>query len=134
MGLGSGLFKRECKSLYACDILNCHRCDNTTNTCTMCRNSKFLLNGTCVDDCPEGDYIATGSGSFGNACEKLVSACDTTMDQCYQCSEDNTKCLQCKNSYFLYEGDCLATCPDGTKPAGGGRFNRFCLLAVTDLF
>ncbi len=40
-------------------------------TCTMCKNSQFLVNGTCVAACPEGLY-PQGTGTYGLTCVSIL--------------------------------------------------------------
>lgn len=49
---------------------NCHACLGSNGGCVQCKNSRALLNGTCVSNCTAfGSQIVTvGSGNFGRTC------------------------------------------------------------------
>lgn len=44
--------------------------------------------------------------------------CDDCPDNCDVCI-DSSSCLTCSNSFYLYNGTCLARCPNGTYPQPG---------------
>jgi proprotein convertase subtilisin/kexin type 5 len=67
--------------------------------CTDCNGDKVLVNGTCLDSCPEGYYRDRDS------CRRCHTSCQT-------CSgSEMTSCLSCKPGWTL-NGTCLS-CPIG---------------------
>eukprot|EP00049_Salpingoeca_infusionum_P014494 m.271699 g.271699 ORF g.271699 m.271699 type:complete len:312 (+) comp15683_c18_seq4:1738-2673(+) len=47
------------------------------------------------------------------------------VNECFECSTENV-CTICKNAKYLFEGECLDTCPEGFVGAGFGNFRRTC--------
>jgi len=44
-----------------CNVSNCRSCLATNNNqCAQCKNGYFLLNYTCVSQCPSGTYSSDG--------------------------------------------------------------------------
>ncbi|NP_001161642.1 R-spondin precursor [Saccoglossus kowalevskii] len=92
----------------------CKTC-STFNGCITCRPRLFLLLhrsdmkhiGICTHACPIGFYGQRG----------------VDMSRCYRCRVDNCEecfsrnfCTRCKSPYFLCNGECVESCPDGTYP------------------
>ncbi|EGD72644.1 hypothetical protein PTSG_04379 [Salpingoeca rosetta] len=46
---------------------DCHECRPTQQECVMCRNSRFLHQGQCIDECPNTLY-PIGQGQYGKYC------------------------------------------------------------------
>ena len=91
-----------------CD-LKCASCSGTTATCTLCVDSKKVLNGDCVTSCPaNGKYLDSGT-----VCEPCDPTCET-------CSGTVGSCVTCSSTAFLYNNTCLGQCPTGTTvPVSG---------------
>jgi hypothetical protein len=90
----------------ACEV-NCDGCDDA-DTCTTCNNNTYLLNGSCVADCP-------GEGAYYNG-NGVCEACETNCDAC----TDGDTCTDPADGYYLDGGtptacgDNCTTCTDGT--------------------
>lgn len=61
-------------------LRDCHECIMDTSTigslqgsiCTKCKNGKFLLNGICIDKCPQ-DMKPDGRGQFNLRCSPIIT-------------------------------------------------------------
>ena len=97
---------------------HCNIC-SSRDTCTQCRDSKYLNNhGDCVSTCPSG-YTGIGSGVNGRTCQACLGDCD-------QCKSSGT-CTQCLNSNYLNNnGVCVSTCPSGFTGIGSTVTARTC--------
>lgn len=140
---GKGLRGEPCK----CGD-GCHTCRSSIkhgSRCVICKNSKYLLDGVCLDSCPD-THIPEGMGRFQRRCAEkqlsFVGLCVASIDfkgnkcecdgQCHTCSSGDrhsasTVCELCKNRHYLLNGDCLRECPSGYSSLGQGNFNRRCL-------
>eukprot|EP00039_Didymoeca_costata_P009905 m.132171 g.132171 ORF g.132171 m.132171 type:complete len:781 (-) comp14641_c0_seq4:137-2479(-) len=58
--------EHELKNL--CGGIHCEQCDALK--CVSCGNSTFLLNGTCVNECPVLGYEQVGLAIIGRRCQK----------------------------------------------------------------
>ena len=112
-----------------------------------------MLNGTCVSSCP-ANYDIVGQGSFGLRCVAriidytTVGVCngkallsDSTspctcspLSDCHQCNLYNysnalvpSTCRVCKNGKYLFDGNCISLCPNGTFATGLGTFDLRCV-------
>ncbi|EAS00824.2 zinc finger lsd1 subclass family protein (macronuclear) [Tetrahymena thermophila SB210] len=98
---------REC---HDCDA-SCATCGGPNNTdCITCPPGKLLYNNggwTCVSNCPATNYY-----SDGTKCQKCDSSCLT----CFGGSNNN--CQTCNAGVFLYQNQCLASCPSNTFVSG----------------
>jgi hypothetical protein len=124
--VGSGYFGRKCELAPPCTVGrdNCNTCSIGQTECTLCYNAKRLLNGTCVDECPEG-YDDIGSGNFGRECV-VAPPCVEGRENCHTCSGDAQECLLCYDAKLLLNGTCVDECPEGFGEIGSGRFGREC--------
>ena len=55
----------------------------------------------------------------------------TLLGECRTCSWQlgapvADSCTMCKNSHYLLDGVCVASCPSGYEPMGSGSFSRYC--------
>eukprot|EP00049_Salpingoeca_infusionum_P002694 m.58954 g.58954 ORF g.58954 m.58954 type:complete len:1085 (+) comp11738_c0_seq1:374-3628(+) len=141
---------------------DCHTCQyegSIAGMCTRCKNEQYLYNGECLASCPVG-YVEAGSGSFGRSCEReqapttaaptttpgasdwcagrltvnTLQACRCEAD-CHTCAYDGSiagACARCKNEAYLFNGECIDTCPEGYVGEGTGSFDKYCReLGVT---
>ena len=147
-GRTTDLTAEECRCT---PLPDCHTCGvdallvPVADTCQLCKNSAYLLDGVCVATCPEG-FVGTGFGRFGRACEPVetspvVQQCagittSITADACRCARNCHTcewtdglvgDCSICKNSAYLLNGDCVESCPTGFTPTGTGSFRRECV-------
>ena len=122
--LGSGFFGQECVTFLPCRVGrdSCNTCDEENLNCLRCYNARYLLDGQCVEACPDG-FDAVGNGNFGRFCEQ-TPLCQSGRDNCNTCSGD--QCVLCYNSKKLFDGECLDECPEGFAETGRGSFGRGC--------
>ena len=130
---GSFLYKGECLAVCpagyfgdvttnTCDqcyqaangatFLTCATCNAAGNSsCLSCSSGSFLYGGECLAACP--------AGYFGNTKTNTCTQCYQTQSgfsalSCATCSAaGNSSCLTCSSGSFMYQGECLATCPAG---------------------
>ncbi|XP_056146386.1 proprotein convertase subtilisin/kexin type 5-like [Lampris incognitus] len=86
----------------------CHQCTGPGKTyCLSCNRKHFLLNGTCMDECPTGYYQ-----------DKTEQKCETCHPTCLSCmGKHSHECLSCKSHLFREGKDCVETC----KPSHYGN-------------
>jgi len=74
--------------------------------CTSCPTGMFMVNGTCIDECPLGQYGDTVTGGC-SACHSSCATCSgPTANDCTLCrSETNTT-----NTKLLYMNTCVSDC------------------------
>jgi hypothetical protein len=81
-----------------CKVQGCKRCEDANSSkCKLCDSSKVLVNGNCLDVCPQGTFKV----------DQTCQACDST---CKTCSNAQT-CDTCDSSKILFNGKCLSDCP-----------------------
>ena len=88
--------------------------------CMFCNKNKFYLNGKCLDEkCPEGYYAELFNNySNNNTDNSKYFMCLPCLSNCKTCS-DKTKCTSCKEDKdfpFLYNNQCISSCPLFTFP------------------
>ncbi|KAJ7335557.1 hypothetical protein JRQ81_013498, partial [Phrynocephalus forsythii] len=71
--------------------------------CLSCEKHRHLLNGTCVEICPDGYY----ADSDRNQC----SACHRSCETCY--GKYHTQCISCPPSWYKQENRCVPACTTG---------------------
>jgi hypothetical protein len=132
----------------------CSLVDDMESECFVCKNRFFLHNSVCVPTCPAG-FVGTGTGNFFRRCvatfttaapppgtgprppvdvcmgRKMTVSNHTCRCQsnCYQCEFGGGvpgACQECKNGHFRHNGQCVQSCPLGTRPRGIGLFFRHC--------
>lgn len=59
------------------------------------------LNGKCDINCASGSYY-----------DKLSLSCKPCSSNCINCIDSKT-CLTCDNTKFLYQSQCIDSCPSG---------------------
>ena len=116
-------------------------------TCQMCKNGYYLWQGECYATCP-GGLLAFGQGLFGRECVNVSeapicggrtlssdgSACSCGINDCHRChvyKGETLDCLGCKQMKYLYDNQCLTSCPEGYAEQGSGSFFRECRLIET---
>lgn len=134
-GNGYYTFREQC---VACDK-SCKSCAVNPMQCTACSDTYISSNGRCVSSCSTGQYL----DAVSRTCRQCASTCATcSSDQtcltcpntkivpiggqcfpciypCATCAKDLQTCLTCQSGFSLSNGDCLRTCPNGTKPVSG---------------
>ena len=117
---------------------SCGTCEYSNSYCMSCSGSSYLYSNTCVDVCPDnyGKYIDDTNNQLCINCKEkamykyetgedcidlpegtgiikeefnIIKDCDTQY--CNKCVYENgqEKCIECIDSYFLYEDN---TCTD----------------------
>ena len=93
---------------------SCKTClsSGSSNQCTSCAAGAFLhpnTEGECVAPCPDGFWGDT----YSNTCQP----CWSSTVQPYTCAScmgpHSTNCLSCNPDTFLYQGQCITSCPAG---------------------
>ncbi len=102
---------RERLSAEGC-AADCDGC-NADGTCIGCGQAKPILHeGTCVAVCPQGRVVVAAPDSNVLSCAPCHETCG---GQCLGPSE--AQCVTCDPigvHAFLYNGQCVLRCPDGT--------------------
>ncbi|XP_060040178.1 proprotein convertase subtilisin/kexin type 5-like, partial [Erinaceus europaeus] len=94
-------FWNETLGCQPCDT-KCFRCYGPSeNQCHTCPQEKFLLNTTCVKDCPEGYY------QVHQQCAPCHSSCRTCEGR------RSLQCLSCRPGWFQLGQECLLHCREG---------------------
>ena len=98
-------------------IINIDTCDPSCATCSgpdphQClscfSNAIHSLSGLCV--CNIGFYMDFPINCIKSPC----SICSLCHISCLSCSGGSSKaCISCKANTYLYQGECMAMCPDG---------------------
>ncbi len=99
---------------------NCLNCPGTI--CTECLPGYFPLpdqscntcglnNNPACTNCTSMGCAACRTGYFQNAPYGPCLTCDQLVPDCAQCT--STVCSLCQPGYNLYNGTCVAQCPDG---------------------
>ncbi|KAM4616792.1 proprotein convertase subtilisin/kexin type 5-like [Polymixia lowei] len=90
----------------------CHRCSGPgKDRCLSCNAPHFLLNDTCVEDCPVGYY--------GNRDELACERCHFSCESCT--GRHSVQCVACKPGFFRQGHSCVETCSEshfGNSTAG----------------
>ena len=117
---------------------HCHFCNRVAagDTCRVCRDGWYLLDGECVESCPS-QYASSGVGSFKRRCAdpftcqsgrlmvdptvtygcKCATESNDAIADCQICEhragEHGQHCLKCNNGMFLWENRCERDNCDG---------------------
>jgi len=84
---------------------DCKFCDFEKDTCVQCKDTKYLREGKCSSMCNESDRIV-------NENKLCLLKHECSIDYCSNClPNNNDRCMQCINGYFLFNGQCLDRCP-----------------------
>lgn len=134
-------FESVCRTTTVCvpKENNCQECSIDGISCQKCRNAHYLHEGACLEQCPTGTS-PRGTGNYNRRCitETTIapsiaspSMCVPREGSCHTCHIDGTACVQCRDSMYLHQGECMGSCPEGYRPRGSGRFNRICEASAT---
>jgi len=134
---------------------HCHYCNRAAegDTCRVCRDGHYLLDGACVEACPVG-ATSLGIGSFKRRCMEpftcrngriadtdLGYGCKCATDEmtassCQFCDfradEHGQHCNRCLGGKFLLDNRCVDDC-DGTDliAYAPGNYGRECRAPFT---
>ncbi|XP_056135294.1 proprotein convertase subtilisin/kexin type 5-like [Lampris incognitus] len=89
----------------ACQLCHpmCHRCSGSGNHhCLSCNAPHFLLNNTCVEECPEGYY--------GDKDEHACKVCHPSCKSCV--GHHSVQCATCKPGFYRQGYSCVETCSE----------------------
>lgn len=93
-----------------CTNQNCDKCNcNNLKECTNCKSNMYLLQGTCVKNCPE-KYFSSFTIDADNGSKELI--CKKCSEKCKKCVSE-TDCLQCEN--VSEQKVCKDKCSEGFK-------------------
>jgi len=84
----------------------CLTCSSSARLCTSCGARRYLLRTSCItkEECDkDNEYIADDNRNECLACKP----------PCSRCLDNVGKCLKCTPNTFLYNSECLLTCPGG---------------------
>lgn len=116
---------------------HCHYCNRAVeggDTCRVCRDSWYLLDGRCTETCP-AELASSGVGQFKRRCAepftcrngriqgqdvafgcKCATEGNTAIASCQTCEhragEYGQHCLRCNNGQYEFENRCRASCDD----------------------
>lgn len=122
---------------------SCETCESNIYLCTSCPDGLFLFNNGCVKTCPNGFYsenslcepcdssckTCNSTDCFScnypyslieNTCKECPDGSISVSDICVNCNTNCSTCINtteictsCNLGTYLYEGVCLALCPEG---------------------
>ncbi|CAB1456489.1 unnamed protein product [Pleuronectes platessa] len=117
----------------------CHRCSGPSkDDCLNCKEPNFLLNSTCVQQCPVGYYA---EDKDERVCERCHFSCESCVGR------HSVECRTCKPGFFRQGSSCVETCSeshfgntttmvcercDPSCSQCSGRGNRNCLSCRQD--
>uniref|UniRef100_A0A3Q3JJF1 Growth factor receptor domain-containing protein n=1 Tax=Monopterus albus TaxID=43700 RepID=A0A3Q3JJF1_MONAL len=82
----------------------CHRCSGPgKDHCLSCTETHFLLNSTCVLECPVGYYA---KDSDERECERCHFSCESCVGR------HSVQCVTCKPGFFKHGSSCVETCSE----------------------
>jgi proprotein convertase subtilisin/kexin type 5 len=100
----------------------CLTCSITHTNCTSCfpnSTTPYLQNNNCISVCPSGFYADNSTYS----CVKCTSPCEFCLNSSVR------SCQTCITGHFLFDTECLATCPTNYYNSSG-----LCLRCVSPCF
>ncbi|KAK9523367.1 hypothetical protein VZT92_019778 [Zoarces viviparus] len=82
----------------------CHRCSGPgKDHCLSCNEPHYLLNNTCVQECPVGYYA---EDKDGRECERCHFSCKSCVGR------HSLQCVDCKSGFFKQGSSCVETCSE----------------------
>ncbi|XP_062273839.1 proprotein convertase subtilisin/kexin type 5-like [Scomber scombrus] len=82
----------------------CHRCSGSGKEhCLSCNKPDFLLNNTCVQECPVGYYAEDHD-------ERVCERCHFSCTSCT--GHHSQQCVVCKPGFFKQGKSCVETCSE----------------------
>ncbi|CAG9329240.1 unnamed protein product [Blepharisma stoltei] len=84
----------------------CNNCIGPT-TCTSCKANSttgvqlLIYDYYCYDKCPSGTV-------------KSGITCVDCNSKCSECQGNSNTCISCKSGYYLYNNNCISSCPSDT--------------------
>jgi proprotein convertase subtilisin/kexin type 5 len=118
---------------------SCGTCANTPNQCLTCAAGFVRSGSRCVSRCEDGSYLDSAT----NTCQSCSSTCLTCSSEnlctscpnvaivpvggqclsciypCNTCSADLSTCFTCLSGFSLSNGQCVRTCPTGSRSVNG---------------
>lgn len=95
---------------YDCDV-SCYNCSGSgSGSCYMCNSDYHSYQGFCISVCPSGTAIHPITGNCG---------CDP---KCSKCSNYSTCTLCANSSLWVYNGNCVISCPGASYQSSGNCF------------
>ncbi|KAL4481586.1 hypothetical protein ABPG74_007675 [Tetrahymena malaccensis] len=89
-----------------CDT-NCKTCINSSKNCISCPDYQYLYSNSCQILKPSSVYCEQSQNFF--TCQQCTNL------NCQECQKSDLNiCTSCKQSQFLYKGDCVQSQPDST--------------------
>ncbi|KAL4481587.1 hypothetical protein ABPG74_007676 [Tetrahymena malaccensis] len=89
-----------------CDT-NCKTCINSSKNCISCPDYQYLYSNSCQIPKPYSVYCEQSQNFF--TCQLCTNL------NCQECQKSDLNiCTSCKQSQFLYKGDCIQSQPDST--------------------
>lgn len=122
----------------ACDR-SCKNCANIPTQCTSCAQGYIQSGAYCLASCASGTYLNAATAtcqSCSATCLTCSSAtnclacpnsqilpvggqCLSCIYPCSTCSADLSTCYTCLSGFFISSGQCIKTCPSGSRPING---------------
>lgn len=118
------LMNQSCR----CSNSHCHKCYRTADgeICRRCRDGWYLRDGDCYEDCPANQTLS-GVSLWGRRCldpftcksNRILEldvnfGCKCPNQDCHTClyvaQERGDRCVNCRNSKFLFNNTCLDSC------------------------
>ena len=133
----NGFVQRNDKC-FACTDKRCNVCTtNDLNMCLSCKDS-FLLNGLCVDKCPEtfrDDASTKKCEPCSKYCDKcIIKGCTSCTKGYYFSQSDPTFCMPCTDPIMVIVGNRCEKCiAQGCKKCDQGKTNS-CVLCDSTRF
>jgi len=95
---------------------NCQNC-SSTSVCTECQSPYFMYHSECFASCPNATFAANATTCEGTPLLiftlTIIKDCSANCNHC----SDASVCTECQSPYYLYQSQCLASCPDTTFAA-----------------